>query len=88
MEKTITEKFYNNDGSFKPLTSSEGNVYDNLSYLRNTYMECEREYFVALLSIKEIREMFLRLVRKNAYKLFDYALELQARLENGELEKI
>ena len=32
------DSFYDEDGTFRPLTSSDGNIDGELSRLRNTYM--------------------------------------------------
>jgi len=77
---------YNEDGTFKPLTASHGNISGELAHLRNTYMEAERDYFEHLLAIESIRNQFLELVDEHADNLFDRAIKIQEQLEYGNLE--
>lgn len=77
---------YNKDGTFKPLTDSEGNTSGLLAHLRNTYMEAERNYFEHLLSIDTVRDRFLQYAECNSDVLFEAATNLQEQIEFGELE--
>ncbi len=86
MKNRIREKFYDEDGSFKPLTSSDGNTDKELAYLRNTYMEAERDYFILLLSDKSLREFFGKQLEKDSTYLLLMAQSIQEKIENGEVE--
>ncbi len=77
---------YNQDGTFKPVTGNHGNVSEKLAHLRNTYMESEREYFEYLLAIDSIRIEFESLLNEHANNLFECAMQIQEKLETGELE--
>ena len=78
--------FYDEDGNFIPLTASEGNTYDAVSHLRNTYMEAEREYFELLLSDRTLRKYFGSYLEFSAEELFEAAMKLQTQIETGTLE--
>lgn len=78
--------FYNEDGTFKPLTDNHGNTNGQLAELRNTYMESEREYFEYLLMVKEIRNVFLGYLDYDSDTLFRYAIKWQEKIEYGMLE--
>ena len=77
---------YNEDGSFRPLTASSGNVDGELAELRNIYMEAEREYFERLLANKDIWNTFVSYLDYSSDELFEAAMNIQNKLENGELE--
>ena len=77
---------YYEDGSFKPLTASYGNISGDVETYRNTYMEAEREYFIKLLEDPEIREEFESYENYTSDELFYYAMDIQRKLEYGELE--
>lgn len=79
---------YNEDGTFKPLTASHGNVDGELAHLRNTYMEAEREYFEHLLAIESIRNEFIGYIDYDSYILLETAVQIQDRLESGRLETL
>lgn len=82
-----SDDFYNEDGTFRPLTSRDGNIDGGLSHLRNTYMESEREYFKFLLSKEEIRNAFKEFIMKyNSEELFKEAISIQNKIETGLLE--
>ncbi len=81
------DSFYDEDGTFRPLTSSDGNIDGELSRLRNTYMESEREYFEFLLSKKDIRDLFQEYVMNyNNEELFKHAISIQNKIETGMVE--
>ena len=81
------EKKYNEEGLFKSLTSSHGNIDGELSHFRNTFLEVEREYFKALLSDKDIRNMFQELASSyNNEQLFETAMEIYNNIEMGTIE--
>ena len=82
----LTGILYDEKGEFIPQTASHGNVNGDLAYLRNTYMEAEREYFETLLAIPEIREKFMEYLDCSSDYLFAEATRIQDKLENGELE--
>lgn len=84
--QVIERNWYTKEGNFIPLTGRHGNTNSKLSYLRNTFMEAERNYFEYLLSIERIRNKFITLLDEHSDDLFDYAVMLQDRLEYGELE--
>lgn len=77
---------YNEDQTFKPLTSTHGNVNGDLASLRNVYMEAERDYFEQLLVIDRIRERFLDYVELDSESLFRAAIDIQNKIEEGTLE--
>ena len=77
---------YNEDGTFKPLTASHGNINGELAHLRNTYMEAERRYFEELLSDEETHSLFVSLIDSDVDNLFNYAMKVQERIENGDIE--
>ncbi|MBE6150830.1 MAG: hypothetical protein E7162_03305 [Firmicutes bacterium] len=79
---------YEEDGSFKPLTASSGNIDGALAHLRNTYMEAERNYFEKLLSRDKVREAFFQYIDCDSDVLFDEAMKIQERLETGQLETV
>lgn len=86
-ERVDLEGFmYEEDGSFKPLTASHGNVDGSLAHLRNTYMEAERNYFERLLSRDKVRDAFLQYIDCDSDVLFDEAMKIQERIETGQLE--
>lgn len=80
--------FYDSEGNYMPLNSNHGNTDENLSILRNSYMEAEKEYFEELLSDDEIKETFLKIVENfdNPESLFREAMKLQNQIENGMVE--
>ena len=81
------DSFYNKDGTFRPLTSRDGNIDGELSHLRNTYMESEREYFEFLLSKQDIRDLFQEYVMNyNSEELFKRAISIQNKIETGMVE--
>ncbi len=77
---------YNKDGSFRPLTSSHGNINGDLANLRNTYMEAERDYFEYILADKDVRDRFIRLLDKSSDTILACAIDVQNELEYGNLE--
>lgn len=77
---------YNEDGSFKPLTASYGNVSGKLAHYRNTYMEAERDYFEQLLAVESIRDKFSEFMNYSSDELFEEAMRTQMLLETGNLE--
>lgn len=77
--------FYNNDGSFNPLTSSHGNISKNIADLRNTYLEAEKEYFEALLQDKEIFNWFNEMLQYDSETLANFAINEIKKIECGEL---
>ncbi len=82
-----SDGFYYEDGTFRPLTSRHGNIDSELSHLRNTYMESEREYFKFLLSEEKIRNAFQKLIMNyNSEELFKEAISIQNKIETGILE--
>lgn len=83
--QVIERNWYTKEGKFIPLTGRHGNINSKLSYLRNTFMEAEREYFEYLLSIDRIRNKFISLLDEHSDDLFDYAVMLQDSLEYGEI---
>ncbi len=85
-DKKIGETFYDEDGSFRPLTSSFGNSDGELAYLRNTFMESEREYFIYLLSDETIREFFGEQLKEDSSYLLKVAQSIQQSIEYGEVE--
>ncbi len=88
-DKVDLEGFmYEEDGSFKPLTASHGNINGSLAHLRNTYMEAERNYFEELLSRDKVRETFFQYIDCDSDVLFDEAMKIQERLETGQLETV
>ena len=82
----LTGIFYDTSGEFTPKTASHGNVSGDLAYLRNTYMEAEREYFETLLAVPEIREKFIEYLDYSSDYLFAEATRIQDKLESGTLE--
>ena len=85
--ETKNNDYYNEDGTFRPLTSRDGNTDGELSHLRNTYMESERKYFEFLLSKKNIRNVFQEFVNNyNSEELFKYAISIQNKIETGMVE--
>ena len=79
---------YNEDGTFKPLTASHGNISYELAYLRNTYMEVEKDYFEHLLTDENIRNYFISLIDKDSETLFAYATQIQTQLNNQKIHKL
>lgn len=77
---------YNDDQTFRPLTASHGNTDGELAFLRDTYMEAEKEYFEHLLAIDSIRENFIKYTSFDSEMLFQQAIQIQTRLETGTLE--
>ncbi len=77
---------YDETGEYVPYTSSHGNINGDLAYLRDVYMVAEKDYFIKLLENNKIREYFISLIYQPADALFNAAIKLQDRLENGELE--
>ena len=77
---------YDTNGNFVPLTASHGNINSELSLLRNTYMEAERDYFEHLLTNDVIRNKFEKLLQYDSPNYINFALQLQENLENGTLE--
>ena len=77
---------YYEDGEFKPLTASHGNINGKLAHLRNTYMTAEREYFEELLKDDKLYEKFETYLNYSADELFDCATTLHEKLEYGEIE--
>ena len=84
----LENSFYDENGSFRPLTANHGNISGDLAHLRDTYMESEREYFIALLSNPDIYNAFMDYAQHDSYDLFETAMTLQERLENGLLESV
>ncbi len=84
----LTDIMYNEDGSFKPLTASQGNISGELAHYRNTYMESEREYFEQLLAVESIRDEFSKYMNCGSYALLDEAIKIQTLLETGNLETL
>ena len=82
----LTGIMYNQDGTFIPRTGNTGNIDGELAHLRDTYMEAEREYFEYLLANPGLREEFIKLLNKHPDNLFETAMELQEKLETGDLE--
>jgi hypothetical protein len=85
-EPNPANDMYYEDGRFKPLTASYGNISGDIEHYRNTYMEAEKEYFTALLDKPNIREEFSKYVGCSTDELFETAMDYQRRLEYGELE--
>ena len=77
---------YDSEGNFIPITASHGNMDGSLAHLRNTYMESEKLYFEQLLTDPAISREFRRLINERSDDLFECAMEIQKRLEYGELE--
>ena len=82
----IADSFYTENGSFIPLTDFSGNSKDDLSLLRNTYMEAERNYFKALLNIPNVMAKFSALQLLDSDELFEKAMYYQQLLESGNIE--
>lgn len=84
----LDSQFYTEDGEFKPVVASHGNISGEFAYVRNAYMEAERDYFTALLSNKSIRDQFTSYAYSDNYNpdfLFEAAMKLQENLENDNL---
>ena len=86
IEERIDELFYDENGNFIPLTASHGNIRGKLAFLRNTFLEAEREYLIYLLSDEHFRSRFNEYLGYSSDELFRTAMKLQSRLEYGELE--
>ena len=86
MSDDYTSTFYNENGSFKPLTGENGNVDGDLAYLRNTYMEAEKEYFLQLLKDPVMLGILLDISKLNSDEIFRMACDLRDKLEFGQLE--
>ena len=86
IEKRVEEAFYYQDGTFKPLGDNWGNTNPDVAHLRDTYMEAEKQYFVALLSQEKNRSHFEKILSFSDEELFYEAEKLRERLENGDLE--
>ncbi|MBR3199698.1 MAG: hypothetical protein IKG27_06885 [Bacilli bacterium] len=78
--------FYDEKGNFTPLTDNKGITSGQLAHLRNTYMEAEKEYFEVILSDDALRNGFLDLLKEDSEELLKKALEIQYKLETGQLE--
>ena len=88
VKEYFDQKFYDTNGEFKPVVASHGNVDGDIAELRNNYMNAEREYFVALLSQKRLRDRFTKLAYSTDYTpelLLEAAMRLQENLENDNL---
>lgn len=85
-EKNPALDMYYDDGTFRPLVASHGNVSGDIAYYRNVYMEAEREYFTKLLERDDVRGMFIDYLNYSSDELLYAAKIHQERLENGELE--
>ena len=85
-EFSLNGILYNENNEFIPLTSKNGNINGDLSHLRNTYLEAEKKYFEKLLEDEEIRNRFYSFIHYDSEKLFQYAMEIQYKLETGFLE--
>jgi len=78
---------YNEDGSFRPFVGHHGNISAYVADYRNTYMEAEKDYFSLLLSDENTRNYLANLLyTRSSGELFEEALALQEKLENGTLE--
>lgn len=80
------EFLFNEDGSFKPILSKNGNIDESVSELRNIYLESERNYFISLLSDEDMFNYFISLINLESDVLAEMAIDLQTKLENGEIE--
>lgn len=81
--------FYDEDGEFKPLTASHGNISGYVAYLRDTYMKAERDYFEQLLADSEVSNYFTTLMDEGyttADTLYDEAMTIMGKIETGQLE--
>ena len=86
-EKSFNDVMYNEDGSFRPFVGHHGNISGDIADYRNTYMEAEREYFSQLLDDDDIREYLKYILYNNSSEqIFEAALDIQDKLENGCLE--
>lgn len=88
MEKIVDLEgvLYNEDGKFMPFADAWGNINGKVALTRNTYMEAEREYFEQLLVIDNLYEKFEELLNYDNNKLYEIAMLIQSKLENGDLE--
>ena len=80
---------YNEDGSFKPFLWHHFNLNGEIAYHRNTYMEAEKEYFSQLLVDEKVRNYLINLLYNNKPDdLYEEAMKIQEKLENGNLESL
>lgn len=84
--ENIEEERYNKNGEFIPYGSSTGNINGELAHLRNTYLTAEKDYFLKLLENKGICQYLMDLINEPAEVLFNLAIEIQNKLETGNLE--
>ncbi len=78
--------FYDKNGKFIPFGYEWGNTNPDIAHLRDTYMEAERDYFIALLGDERNRTHFLRLLQLPDDLLFEEAEKLRTKIESGNLE--
>ena len=87
MKIDLTGILYNEDGTFKPMTASHGNISGELANLRNTYLEAERDYFEHLLVDNDFRIFFKKMIDEyDSEALFNIAMGYMEKLESGEIE--
>ena len=78
--------FYNEDGSFKPLNVNEGNTSEKRAYMRNTYMEFEKDFFEEIFGNEKYYNKIIDLLNEPVDKLFRRAALLQYAIETGTLK--
>jgi hypothetical protein len=83
----LDDIMYNYDGTFRPFVGHHGNINGEIAYYRDTYMEAEKEYFSQLLADEKVRKYVAELLYSGSYDdIFDEAIQIQERLESGNLE--
>lgn len=78
--------FYDENGSFMPLTTNEGNDNEKKAHMRNTYMESEKDFFEEIFGNEKYYNKIINLLNEPVDKLFRRAAILQNELENGNLK--
>ena len=82
----LIKEMYDESGKFIPLTGNSGNISEDLAYLRNIYMEAEKDYFKYILSSEDNLITFQGLLDLPADDLFRHAIRTQQCIESGDLE--
>ncbi len=77
-------EFYE-DGKFKPLSSSHGNISAEVAHLRNTYLEAEEDYFKMLYTCN--KKLFDDLLTYPSDLLYEEAKKHIDAIEYGEVEE-
>ena len=83
----LDDIMYNDDGTFRPFVGHHGNVDGEIAYYRDTYMEAEKEYFLFFFAYEKVRKYIAELLYNGSSDdIFDEVIQIQERLESGNLE--